>query len=109
LVILRQALQNWASELFEQSLKQELMALDPALLPLQQGVQQGGYADGSDRAFSLLTAVDCGLQVKVQVGVFFSEIISGCSCGDDPVTENAYCEFLLMIDKRTAETIIELI
>jgi hypothetical protein len=108
LIILKQALQDWASESFEQSLKQELMALDPALLPLQQGVQQGGYADGSNREFSLLTAVDCGKRIKVQIGVFFSEIIAGCSCGDEPVTENVYCEFVLLIDKQTARTIIEL-
>jgi hypothetical protein len=46
------------------------------------------------------------------VGVFFSGIITGCSCADDPTpveTQNEYCELLFAIDKATAETTITLL
>ena len=41
--------------------------------------------------------------IQAKVGVFFNEIIGGCSCGDDPLSENAYCELQVSIDKVTAE------
>ncbi|MDQ7074552.1 MAG: hypothetical protein Q9O24_05235 [Gammaproteobacteria bacterium] len=39
------------------------------------------------------------------MGSFFSEIVSGCCCGDEPtMSENAYCELQLLIDPESAET-----
>jgi hypothetical protein len=39
----------------------------------------------------------------VHVGVFFREIVGGCSCGDEPFAADGYCEIELRIDKETAE------
>ncbi|MCW8891038.1 MAG: glucosamine--fructose-6-phosphate aminotransferase [Sedimenticola sp.] len=108
MVILQQALQDWATADFEASLKTELMALDPGLLPLQKGVNQGGYVDASNLELSLLSANDNGGEIAAKVGLFFSEIIAGCSCGDDPVTEAVYCEMNITIEKLTAVAHIEL-
>jgi len=30
------------------------------------------------------------------------EIVAGCSCGDDPQSQNAYCAMRVRIDKTTA-------
>ena len=50
--------------------------------------------------------------IRVTVGIFYTGIIAGCSCADDPtpVEENTeYCEVQLEIDKKTAETTIALL
>ncbi|MCW8944625.1 MAG: glucosamine--fructose-6-phosphate aminotransferase [Sedimenticola sp.] len=109
MVILKQALQDWCTAAFEPSLKAELMALEPDLLPLQRGVSQGGYVDASNMELSLLSVKDDGVEIAVKVGVFFSEIIAGCSCGDDPATENAYCELYIYIDMQRAHARFELV
>jgi len=108
LVKLQQALRDWSTDSFEQSLKTELMALDPDILPLQQGVTQGGYVDDSDLEFTLLEKSATPQQIVVTVGVFFSEIIAGCSCGDDPVAQHAYCQVCVHIDRRSAEAVFDL-
>ena len=103
MIKLQQALHDWPTKSFEQSLKNELLALAPGILPLQQGVAQGGYVDDSDLQFTLLDKSATAHQIVVKVGVFFSEIIAGCSCGDDPVSEHAYCEISIHIDRQNAE------
>jgi len=108
LIILKQTLQSWSTDAFESTLKAELMALEPDFLPLQEGVSQGGYVDASNIELSLLSAIDNGIEIAAKVGVFFSEIIAGCSCGDDPATENAYCELTVYIDKQRGYTRFEL-
>jgi hypothetical protein len=37
-----------------------------------------------------------------EVGIFFGEILAGCSCGDEPEIQNSYCELKVLIDKHTA-------
>ena len=64
-------------------------------LPLQQGLAQGGYVDDA-RA------------IHAHVGIFFTEIGDGCSCGDDPMATNAFCEMRFSIDKATAEADVTL-
>jgi hypothetical protein len=44
-----------------------------------------------------------GDRIRVRVGVFFSGIVAGCSCADDPTpveAQNEYCELLVDIDRR---------
>lgn len=101
MVPLKQSLQDWQTEAFESSLKAELLALDPALLPLQKGASRGGYVDGSNIEITLLSTAATADQITAKVGVFFNEIIAGCSCGDDPMSESAYCEVCVLIDRQT--------
>lgn len=47
--------------------------------------------------------------IHARVGVFFTGIIAGCSCADDPTpvdTQNEYCELRLTIAKATAEAAV---
>ena len=39
--------------------------------------------------------------IEGSVGVFFTEIVINCGCGDEPMPTNAYCELQLSIDKNT--------
>ena len=96
------ALRAWNTKDFIQVLKTEMRALDSGVLPLFEGTSQGGLVDDSDIAITLLNASRDEAAVWLDVGVFFSEIVGGCSCGDDPVAENAYCELRIRIDFATA-------
>ena len=40
-------------------------------------------------------------RIDAEVGVFFTEVLAGCSCGDEPYAERGYCEVQVDIDKRT--------
>ena len=50
--------------------------------------------------------------ILVKAGIFYTGIIAGCSCADDPTPldeQNEYCELELNINKETAETTIVLL
>ena len=83
---------------FNSDFKQYIEQLPPASLPLHNCTSQGGIVDDTNISASILTveAIENGLEIKI--AVFFTEIIGGCSCGDDPVSANAYGELLAIID-----------
>lgn len=108
LIRLPQALRDWSDRAFEHSLKAELLALEAGILPLQQGVSRGGYVDASNLEITLLSRSETPEQLSVRVGLFFNEVVAGCSCGDDPVVEPVYCELRIRIDKRDAGASFEL-
>ncbi|MFO7543320.1 MAG: hypothetical protein R6W97_11035 [Thiobacillus sp.] len=103
------ALADWGTPGFHATLKRELEALAPDALPLQQGVAHGGLADGTDVAVSVFGTRDDALAIHAEVGVFYSEIIAGCSCGDDPMPLPAYCVMRFSIDKHSAQTAISIL
>ena len=88
---------------FEKALKRELENLPAGSLPLEQGTSRGGFVDDSDISVSVINTQQSGNSIQAKVGVFFTEIIVGCSCGDEPIAENAYCEMLVCIDQTTSE------
>ncbi|MCW8929308.1 MAG: glucosamine--fructose-6-phosphate aminotransferase [Gammaproteobacteria bacterium] len=100
---LPKSLKSWGSENFKKVLKQELEALDNGTLPLDQATCQGGKADGSKISALINSTTENEISIMINVGVFFDEIIAGCNCGDDPMSENTYCDLLVTIDKRTSE------
>ena len=97
------SLKSWSSENFKKTLKQELEALEDGALPLDQAICQGGKADGSKISALINSATENDTSIQINVGVFFDEIIAGCNCGDDPMSENTYCDLMVNIDKTTAE------
>jgi hypothetical protein len=97
---------------FNQVLKNEIEQLDAAQLPLQQGLVTSNYvADGKFSAIVLNVSEDSGF-IHAKAGIFYSGIIGGCSCADDPTPiseQNEYCEVLFAIDKQTAEATVTLV
>ena len=112
MLTLTKALAAWGSSDFDVILKQEIRQLDPKELPLQQGLSTGSYAlDGKLDAMILRVSDETGY-IHAKVGIFYSGIIAGCSCADDPTPineENEYCEIQIDIDKATAEARITLL
>ncbi len=103
------ALQDWGTPRFEQTLKNEMQALDAACLPLSRGTGSGGRIDGSDLTITIISALEKGQTLQARVGVFFTEIVGGCSCGDEPFSQPAYCLLQVVIDRQTACARFELI
>lgn len=101
------ALNAWGTPAFEKIFKDAIVQMDAALLPLQQALAQSSYTDGANRSVSILGISDEAGLIRVKAGIFYTGMIPGCSCADDPTPMNEiseYCEVLFTLDKVTAET-----
>ncbi|MFA7388216.1 MAG: hypothetical protein WCZ87_11225 [Thiohalobacteraceae bacterium] len=103
------SLQDWNTERFARTFKVELKGLPPGSLPLDQGVTQGGYVDDTDIDLVVLRVADCTASAQAHFGIFFTEIVACCGCGDDPMRQSAYCELQVTIDKATAEAKFQIV
>lgn len=102
-------MRTWGDDSFARTLKRELESLPPGTLPLQAGVARGGLPDDTALTATVLRTRDAGHSVQADVGIFFTEIVAGCSCGDEPVELNAYCELRVGIDKQTARGVFRVL
>ena len=103
------SLHVWRSESFIQTLKNELEQLESGVLPLDKAVLQGGYVDDSHITATVLHADEDEQAIQARVGIFFTEIVINCGCGDDPMETNAYCVLQIRIDKTTGQTYFEVV
>ncbi|MGK2952004.1 MAG: hypothetical protein ACSLEZ_06425 [Thiobacillus sp.] len=112
MIQLPHALNAWGTPEFEAVLKQEIERLDAGCLPLQQGLSVSSYV--TDRPFQVMVISvreETGL-ILIKAGIFYTGVIAGCSCADDPtpVDElNEYCVLQFYIDRLTANTTVELL
>jgi len=83
------------------TLKRELESGGGASLPLEQGTSEGGYSDAADLQVTVLGIDQDDQMLYARIGVFFTEIVANCSCGDEPVHTPAYCRMQLSIDRTT--------
>ncbi len=112
MIRLPKALHAWGSDLFSQTLKQEIQQLDTALLPLQQGLSHGNVASDENLTVMILNINEDADNIHAKTGIFYTGIISGCNCADDPSPTNEhpeYCEVIFTINKQTAETTLHLL
>ncbi|UCH54022.1 MAG: hypothetical protein JSW09_04330 [Pseudomonadota bacterium] len=112
MIKLANALAAWGSPDFETTLKAELKGLDTAQLPLQQGLSHTSYACDGGIDVVILTVTEIPSGIRAKAGIFYSGIIAGSCCADDPtpISEQAeYCELQFDIDRRTAETTVTLL
>ncbi|MEJ2106637.1 MAG: hypothetical protein P8X48_04805 [Acidiferrobacteraceae bacterium] len=106
------ALAAWGTDRFTDALRDEIEKLGPEQLPLQQGLRATSQVSNKPIQATVLDIVEEPGLVRARAGIFYSGIIAGCSCADDPtpVPETPeYCEVLLKIDKRTGDTLIALV
>jgi len=109
---LNQSLNAWCTSEFKNVFKQEIAQLDSGLLPLQQGLSISSHVtDRPVQAMILDLSEDADL-IRVKAGIFYTGIIVGCSCADDPTPiaeQNEYCVLQFCIDKQSAETTVALL
>lgn len=109
---LPESLNAWDTPGFRDVLKREIERLEASVLPLQRGLARSSHV--TDRPFqAMIIAVqeEMGL-IRVKAGIFYTGIIAGCSCADDPtpideLTE--YCVVQLDIDRATAAATVTLL
>jgi hypothetical protein len=109
---LTNSLNTWGSPAFENSFRDEIEALDSEHLPLQQGLTQSSYVSDSGFSIVILNSFDTAGVIQVKTGVFYSGVIAGSCCSDDPTPLNEqteYCEMQVEISKSTAEAKITLL
>lgn len=107
---LPEAAKAWGTPAFAAALKAELSGRGSEL-PLQQAVCATSAVTDDRIEALLLDASEDGGRIHAKVGIFFSGIVAGCSCADDPTPVEPvqeYCELLLSIDAATGATIVGL-
>lgn len=112
MIRLTNSLQAWGTPNFEGVLKTELEHISADLLPLQQGLATTSHVTENPHKAMVLNVADDADTIRVKVGIFYSGMVIGCSCADDPTPineQNEYCEVQFVIDKRTAVTSVVLI
>lgn len=99
---LEKSLAAWGGSAFAATLKAELETLPPGEIPLQKAANWA-----VDHAAPILVSV-LGVQaseaaITARLGIFFTETIAGCACGDAPMRQSAYADFEVTMDRATAE------
>jgi len=94
-------LNSWGKDLFSSELVSYIMKLPKNSLPLQKGISQGDVASEQPDKVALLACDEKEAEFVIKLAVFFTEIVSGCSCGDEPESLTGYCEMQLTINKQS--------
>ncbi len=112
MLYLKQTIKAWDTNSFNDVLIKELASIDSNLLPLQHGLRYSSFAVGNDVSAIILRSEENNGQLQIKAGLFYTGLIAGCNCADDPTPVdgvNEYCEVFLSIDKKTALTHVLLI
>lgn len=112
MIRLPQALAAWGTPEFTEVLRQDIEQLDAEQLPLQQGLSRSSYVTDQPFQARIIAAREEAGSLRVKAGIFYTGVIAGCSCADDPtpideMTE--YCVVSLDIDTVTAEARVTLL
>jgi len=112
MIRLTKTLNAWGTPDFKDILKKEIEQMGADQLPLQQGLSTGSYAIDSKLNAMIIGVSEGANFIRVKAGIFYSGVIAGCSCADDPTPvneENEYCVVQFDISKITAETMVALL
>jgi len=112
MIRLTKAIEAWGTADFTDILKHEIEELDAEQLPLQQGLSfTSDVGDCQFRAM-IMRVTEGEEYIKIKAGIFYTGIIAGCSCADDPTPiseQSEYCEVQILIDRNTAEATVVLL
>ena len=112
MIKLTESRKHWNTDRFKDTFLHEAEKLTVSDLMLQQGLSQSSYARESGHKLTLLSASETEDSIIIKAGIFYTGIIMGCHCADDPSPNNEvseYCEVTLAIRKSDASTTISLI
>lgn len=105
MIHLNKALAAWGQKDFQAVLRSELERLPHDTLPLQQGLRYSSYVSDEPFQVMLLRVNEDQTEILAVARLFYSGIIAGCSCADDPTpldTQTESCLLQLCLDKRDA-------
>lgn len=105
MIQLEQTRRAWETGAREAVLKAELEGMDAAALPLQQALARGSQV--APEPFRVLV-METGVEedwLRARVGIFFTGIVGGCQCDDEPgppETLPEFAELEIWLDRQTA-------
>lgn len=106
MIRLEKTLRAWGTPEFKGVFKQELAQLGNASLHLQQALAAGSHVTDAPPTVLVIRVEETPASIRIHAGIFFTSIIAGCSCADDPTPLDEYtehCEMAVEIDRVTAE------
>jgi len=112
MIRLPHALAAWGTPEFTEVLRQEIEQLGAEQLPLQQGLSRSSYVADQPFQVRIIAAREDAGSLRVKAGIFYTGVIAGCSCADDPTPVDEmieYCVVSLDIDTTTAEAGVSLL
>ena len=112
MILFSETIQHLNSDRLPDVLKAELEQLHHDQLPLQAGLAHSSYVSPTPFKAVVLQQSLADDRLQVKAGIFYSGIIAGCNCADDPspVDEiNEYCELAISIDMHTGKADISLL
>lgn len=106
------SLAHWRHDDFNEVFVTELAGLTADQLPLYQLMALGSMISDEAPKFMINGSDEDSSTITVRTGVFFSSIIAGCSCADDPTPidlNTEYGELAFTISKADAQTVISVV
>ena len=110
--ILRNTLNRWGTTEFDDLLKADIDQMTVDQLPLQQAITSSSYALDTNIQSIIINKTDDSDSIQVKAGIYYTGVIAGCNCADDPSPADEipeYCVVQIEIDKTSAETKIILL
>lgn len=86
----------WNTPEFRAVFTREADAIDPGLLPLQQGLAQASSVADEPFRTMLIAAEETATGLRVKAGVFYAGFVGGCSCADDPTPLESQPEYCVL-------------
>jgi len=109
---LPETLHAWGSSKFGDVFKQEVEKLGGQHLPLQQGLATSSHVSVQPIQVMILSVAEEPECIRVRAGIFYTGVIAGCNCADDPSPideRNEYCVVQFVIDRTSSESIVSLL
>jgi len=106
MIKLEKACLDWGRKCFNETFKHEVEQLDALQLPLQAGLSQSSVVSDEPFRVMVISSAESQHHIEVRAGIFYSGIIAGCSCSDDPTLvepQTEYCELVFTIDRESGE------
>lgn len=100
-----QTRQAWQTPDLKQALQTEMQ--QQGLSILQKHLQSSSVALNDDIQIMILSSNETEQNLLLTIGIFYSGLITACSCSEDPYdsVQNEYCELQLQIDKDSAAAV----
>lgn len=111
-MILKQSVEHWGTPEFSDAFKAEVERLRHEELPLQQGLALSSYVSSEPFRVMVINSEADEKRLRIKAGVFYSGIIAGCSCSDDPTPTDVqaeYCDLQFDIDRQSGEASVALL
>ena len=101
MLYLPRSLHAWGLPHFTATLTSELTAL-AGQLPIDRCATPGSRVESGSASLTVLAHGEkLPAAIRVSVGVFFTEIVASCGCGDEPFARPGYGELSIHIERAT--------